>query len=31
VRLLVLGLVILGLILFRPQGIFGSRKEMVLE
>jgi branched-chain amino acid transport system permease protein len=31
VRLIVIGLVIIGLMLFRPQGIFGSRKEMVLE
>jgi branched-chain amino acid transport system permease protein len=31
VRLIVIGLVIIGLMLFRPQGLFGSRKEMVLE
>jgi ABC-type branched-subunit amino acid transport system permease subunit len=31
VRLIVIGLVLIGLMLFRPQGIFGSRKEMVLE
>jgi ABC-type branched-subunit amino acid transport system permease subunit len=31
VRLIVIGLVIIGLMLFRPQGIFGSRDEMVLE
>jgi ABC-type branched-subunit amino acid transport system permease subunit len=31
VRLIVIGLVIIGLMLFRPQGIFGSREEMVLE
>jgi branched-chain amino acid transport system permease protein len=31
VRLIVIGLVIIGLVLFRPQGIFGSREEMVLE
>jgi branched-chain amino acid transport system permease protein len=31
VRLIVIGLVIIGLMLFRPQGIFGSRKEMVPE
>ena len=31
VRLIVIGLVIIGLMLFRPQGIFGNRKEMVLE
>jgi branched-chain amino acid transport system permease protein len=31
VRLILIGLVIIGLMLFRPQGIFGSRKEMVLE
>jgi branched-chain amino acid transport system permease protein len=30
-RLIVIGLVIIGLMLFRPQGIFGSRREMVLE
>jgi ABC-type branched-subunit amino acid transport system permease subunit len=31
VRLIVIGLVIIGLMLFRPQGLFGSREEMVLE
>jgi branched-chain amino acid transport system permease protein len=31
VRLIVIGLVIIGLMLFRPQGIFGSKDEMVLE
>jgi ABC-type branched-subunit amino acid transport system permease subunit len=31
IRLIVIGLVIIGLMLFRPQGILGSRKEMVLE
>jgi branched-chain amino acid transport system permease protein len=31
VRLIVIGLVIIGLMLFRPQGILGSREEMVLE
>src|SRR5437870_4510926 len=31
VRLIVIGVVIIGLMLFRPQGIFGNRKEMVLE
>jgi branched-chain amino acid transport system permease protein len=31
VRLMVIGLVIIGLMLFRPQGILGSRKEMALE
>jgi ABC-type branched-subunit amino acid transport system permease subunit len=31
VRLIVIGLVLIGLMLFRPQGIFGSRDEMVLE
>jgi ABC-type branched-subunit amino acid transport system permease subunit len=31
VRLIVIGLVIIGLMMFRPQGIFGSREEMVLE
>jgi branched-chain amino acid transport system permease protein len=30
-RLIVIGLVIIGLMLFRPQGILGSRREMVLE
>jgi ABC-type branched-subunit amino acid transport system permease subunit len=31
VRLIVIGLVIIALMLFRPQGLLGSRKEMVLE
>ncbi|HEY6604764.1 MAG TPA: branched-chain amino acid ABC transporter permease [Gaiellaceae bacterium] len=30
-RLIVIGLLIIGLMLFRPQGILGSRREMVLE
>ena len=30
-RLIVIGLVIVGLVLFRPQGILGKRDEMVLE
>ena len=30
-RLIVIGLVIIGLVLFRPQGILGKRDEMVLE
>jgi branched-chain amino acid transport system permease protein len=30
-RLLIVGLILLGLMVFRPQGIFGSRREMVLE
>jgi ABC-type branched-subunit amino acid transport system permease subunit len=31
VRLIVIGLVIIGMVLFRPQGLLGSREEMVLE
>jgi branched-chain amino acid transport system permease protein len=31
VRLIVIGLVIIGLVLLRPQGILGRREEMVLE
>jgi branched-chain amino acid transport system permease protein len=31
VRLIVIGVIIIGLMLFRPQGLFGSREEMVLE
>ena len=31
VRLIVIGLVIIGLVLWRPQGILGRRDEMVLE
>jgi ABC-type branched-subunit amino acid transport system permease subunit len=30
-RLIVIGLVIIGLVVLRPQGILGRRKEMVLE
>ncbi len=30
-RLIVIGLVIIGLVLWRPQGILGRREEMVLE
>jgi ABC-type branched-subunit amino acid transport system permease subunit len=30
-RLIVIGLLIIGLMLFRPQGILGNRREMVLE
>ena len=30
-RLIVIGVVIVGLVLFRPQGILGRREEMVLE
>jgi ABC-type branched-subunit amino acid transport system permease subunit len=30
-RLIVIGLVIIGLVVFRPQGILGRRDEMVLE
>ena len=31
VRLMVIGLVIIGLVVLRPQGILGRRDEMVLE
>jgi branched-chain amino acid transport system permease protein len=31
IRLIVIGLVIIGLVLFRPQGLLGRREEMVLE
>jgi branched-chain amino acid transport system permease protein len=31
VRLIVIGLAIIGLVLWRPQGILGKREEMVLE
>jgi ABC-type branched-subunit amino acid transport system permease subunit len=31
VRLIVIGLVIIGLVVLRPQGILGKREEMVLE
>jgi branched-chain amino acid transport system permease protein len=31
VRLIIIGLVLIGLMLFRPQGILGRREEMVLE
>ena len=30
-RLIVIGLVIIGLVLFRPQGVLGRREELVLE
>jgi ABC-type branched-subunit amino acid transport system permease subunit len=30
-RLIVIGLVIIGLVVFRPQGLLGRRDEMVLE
>ena len=30
-RLMVIGLVLIGLILFRPQGLLGKREELVLE
>jgi ABC-type branched-subunit amino acid transport system permease subunit len=30
-RLIIIGLVIIGLVLARPQGILGKRDEMVLE
>jgi branched-chain amino acid transport system permease protein len=30
-RLIVVGLILIGLMAFRPQGIFGKREEMVLE
>jgi ABC-type branched-subunit amino acid transport system permease subunit len=30
-RLIVIGLVIIGLVLFRPQGVLGKREELVLE
>lgn len=30
-RLIIIGLIILGLVLFRPQGILGKRAEMVLQ
>ena len=30
-RLIVIGLILIGLMLFRPQGLFGKREEMVLE
>jgi branched-chain amino acid transport system permease protein len=30
-RLAVVGAILIGLVLFRPQGIFGKREEMVLE
>ena len=30
-RLMLIGLVLIGLMLFRPQGILGRRDEMVLE
>jgi branched-chain amino acid transport system permease protein len=31
VRLIIIGLILIGLMAFRPQGIFGKRQEMVLE
>jgi ABC-type branched-subunit amino acid transport system permease subunit len=31
VRLIIIGLILIGLMAFRPQGIFGKREEMVLE
>ena len=31
VRLILIGLVLIGLMLFRPQGLFGKREEMLLE
>jgi ABC-type branched-subunit amino acid transport system permease subunit len=31
IRLIVIGLLIIGLVLFRPQGLLGRRDEMVLE
>jgi ABC-type branched-subunit amino acid transport system permease subunit len=31
VRLIIVGLLLIGLMAFRPQGIFGKREEMVLE
>jgi ABC-type branched-subunit amino acid transport system permease subunit len=30
-RLVIIGLLLIGLIAFRPQGLFGKREEMVLE
>jgi branched-chain amino acid transport system permease protein len=30
-RLIVIGLVIIGLVFFRPQGVFGRREELVLD
>lgn len=30
-RLILIGLILIGLIAFRPQGLFGKREEMVLE
>jgi branched-chain amino acid transport system permease protein len=30
-RLIIVGLILIGLMAFRPQGIFGKREEMVLE
>jgi ABC-type branched-subunit amino acid transport system permease subunit len=30
-RLIVIGLILIGLVAFRPQGLFGRRQEMVLE
>ena len=31
VRLIVIGLILIGLVLFRPQGLLGKREEMLLE
>jgi branched-chain amino acid transport system permease protein len=31
IRLIIIGLIIIGLVVFRPQGLFGNRREMVLE
>ena len=30
-RLIIVGLILIGLMAFRPQGLFGKREEMVLE
>jgi branched-chain amino acid transport system permease protein len=31
IRLIIIGLIIVGLVVLRPQGLFGNRREMVLE
>jgi branched-chain amino acid transport system permease protein len=31
IRLIIIGLIIIGLVVFRPQGLLGNRREMVLE
>ncbi|MDP9329637.1 MAG: branched-chain amino acid ABC transporter permease [Actinomycetota bacterium] len=31
VRLIIIGLILIGLMAFRPQGLFGKREEMILE